>query len=225
MLIWSRFLYGVACLVGVVCLVTSNVGIGIVAAIVMIVALWLRSTALDVALERANDDAVFLLAEVEDARNVGAQYLSRHDAAVLELERERRARIETEGTLIKVTALWSRSIRSTTAPKYSTRILALRGESAALAAAVMLSRAAADGLTLASGGTVHGPGTSTFDIVPLPFVDVDAVDPEHDGASDAVPPTPAPDPSPWSLVPAWVWRTVAGAVVFAAGLFVWEVLV
>jgi hypothetical protein len=206
MLIWSRFLYGVACLVGVVCLVTSNVGIGIVASIVMIVALWLRSTALDLALERATSAAAIA------QENYTTEQQLRHRAE-MRADMAEAVQSATESALIRVTALWSRTVRPTTAQRYAAKIMTLKGDPAALASAVMLSRAAADDLS------VDRPQTVDLDTIARVFY------PEHDGTSDAVPPTPAPDPSPWSLVPVWAWRTVAGAVVFAAGLFVWEVLV
>ncbi len=205
MMIWSRFLYGVACLLGVMCIVTSSVGIGIFAAIVMIVALWLRSTALDLALERATSAAAIAQERYIDVSR-------ERDELALEGGRALSQARAVEGTLIKVTALWSRTIRPTTAERYATRIMNLKGESAAFASAVMLSRAATDGLS------VDRPR-------PAEFVDVDAVDPEPDGASDAGSPTDTPDPSPWSLVPSWAWLSVAGAVVFVAGLAVWEVWV
>ncbi len=203
MLIWSRFLYGIACLLGVMCLVTSNVGIGIVAAIVMIVARWLRATALDVALERATSAAAIA------QENYKTEQELRHRAELRAYMAES-MQAATESTLVRVTALWSRTIRPTTAERYATRIMNLKGEAAAFASAVMLSRAATDDLS------VDRPR-------PVEFVDVDEVDPERDGASDAVPPTITPNPSPWSLVPVWAWRTVAGAVVFAAGVIVWQV--
>jgi len=204
MLIWSRFLYGIACLLGVVSLVTSNVGIGIVASIVMIVALWLRATALDLALERAISAAAIA------QQNYKTEQELRHRAELRAYIAES-LQSATESTLVRVTALWSRTVRPTTAERYATRIMNLKGEPAAFASAVMLSRAATDDLSVVRPR-------------PVEFVDVDAVDPERDGASDAVPPTTTPDPSPWSLVPVWVWRTVAGAVVFVAGVVVWWVV-
>ncbi len=204
MLIWSRFLYGVACLLGVMCLVTSNVGIGIVASIVMIVALWLRATALDLALERATSAAAIAQQKYSDeARS--------RNRAELRANMAEAVQSATESALIRVTALWSRTVRPTTAQRYAAKIMTLKGDPAALASAVMLSRAAADDMS------VVRPQTVDLDTVARVFY------PDRDGASDAVPPTNTPDPSPWSLVPVWVWRTVAGAVVFVAGVVVWEV--
>ncbi|WP_291378891.1 hypothetical protein [Demequina sp.] len=212
MVLW-RWVYALAVLAALWAFVQSNVGVGIVSALLMIVALWMRSTALDGALERANDDAVYLLSELNSTRDLYVHEQLEHHTTQGDLERERQARVETEGTLIKVTALWSRSIRPTTAVKYSTRLLALKGESAALASAVMLSRAAPkdqervtrERVVLAEGGpvtTVTTPATTTH-------------------ASDAEPTGPTPQPSPWSLVSGRWWLPVAGGLVFLAGVIAW----
>ncbi|UPU87736.1 hypothetical protein LGT36_010800 [Demequina sp. TMPB413] len=204
-----------AVLVGVVALVQSNVGVGIVAALLMLVSLWMRSTALDAALERMTDDAARIQGDLNLARALYAGERILHDATKANLERESLAHTATEGTLIKVTALWSRSIRPTTAVKYSARLLALKGESAALASAVMLSRAAPkDQEQVTRERVVFAEGG------PVPRITTPAT---NTHASDAEPTGPTPQPSPWSLVSAWWWLPVAGALVFGAGVIAWWV--
>ncbi|MCB2412384.1 hypothetical protein LGT39_05915 [Demequina sp. TTPB684] len=200
-MVWSRFLYGIACMLGVACLVTSNVGIGMVAAIVMIVALWLRSSALDVALERAKSDAA---KAQERYINVSREF----DAMRLRAGSAEARADSTEGALIKVTALWSRTIRPRTAPRYAGRLLALGGHPAALASAVMLSRAAPQ-----DQGIVPPRDVVEVD----PTVDVDDA-PDAELAPDA----PA-DPKRRMVLSGPV-LSVVGASVFTVGVAAWWVV-
>lgn len=101
-----------------------------------------RSRHLEAAFDRADNDAARAQVEVTDCRRRYFMALARIRIWEARRDEARAHAAHSEAVLVKVVALWANSLRPTTAGKYAEKIMAFGGDAAALAAAMMLARAA-----------------------------------------------------------------------------------